>query len=68
MRTIETRDLTVTYSNNTQVLNAIRQTIDNPTIRINDAIRDLTGNILEIIDPNRQSFHRRKANQDSDGS
>ncbi|MEM9944167.1 MAG: RHS repeat domain-containing protein, partial [Planctomycetota bacterium] len=51
VRTIETRDPTVTYSNNTQVLDATRQTINNPTIRINDAIRDLTGNIVEMIDP-----------------
>ena len=51
VRTIQTRKPGVTFADNTAVLNATRLTGEDPDHIINDAIRDIRGQIVQLIDP-----------------
>ncbi len=53
VRTIQVASTSTTYADNTAVLNASRpsSTAANPSILITDAIRDLSGNIVSLINP-----------------
>ncbi len=53
VRTIQVANTSTTYVDNTAVMNASRpsRTAANPSILITDAIRDLSGNIVSLINP-----------------
>ncbi|MDB4778151.1 hypothetical protein OAG68_01715 [bacterium] len=53
VRTVQVASTSTTYADNTAVLNASRpsSTAANPSILITDAIRDLSGNIVSLINP-----------------
>ena len=50
VRKISVSDPSVTFANNLAVLNATRQTGSDPDHVIADAIRDLRGNLVQVID------------------
>ena len=51
VRTIQTAKSSTTYANNAAVLAATRSQGADPAFVINDAIRDLRGNVVELIAP-----------------
>ncbi len=53
VRTVQVANTSTTYADNTAVMNASRpsSTAANPSILITDAIRDLSGNIVSLINP-----------------
>ena len=51
VRTIQTRKPGVSFADNTAVLNATRVSGEDPDYIINDAVRDIRGQIVQLIDP-----------------
>ncbi len=51
VRTIQTRKPGVTFGNNAAILSATRQTGADPDYIINDAVRDIRGQIVQLVDP-----------------